>query len=185
MSRRQVTQNPKFDVRGFFTLLFADSSNESIEIRAIDGTRRAQIHFHSGLDDLIDDLTNPTKFPNWITIPAKDIHGDFVFFKLRQDPARGDKMTYPKGVQAQIYDWKTLQNVTDRIVVYKGELDRLVLMSKGIPVITPTHGVGTFRKEWVKHLQKWPKIYVDFDNGEVGEKDGNSVCPGKTCNGDR
>ena len=176
MSRRQVIQNPKFDVRRFFTLLFADSSNRFIEIRHIEDARRAQVLFYSGLDDF-DDLTNPTKFPNWITIPIKDIYCNFVFFRLRQTPSRGnDKMTCPDGLQAQIYDWQTPQNVTARIVVCEGEPDRLVLMSKGIPAITSTHGAMTFRKEWVKHLQKWPKIYVGFHNGKVGEKDGNSVC---------
>ena len=112
----------------------------------------------------------------WITIPIKDIEGDFVFFKLRQDPARGDgKMTYPDGVHAQIYDWQTLQNVTDKIVICEGELDRLLLMSKGIPAITSTHGAMTFKKEWAEYLQKWPKIYVGFDNGEVGEKGAKRV----------
>jgi len=112
----------------------------------------------------------------WITIPIKDIEGNFVFFKLRQDPGRGDhKMTYPKGVQAQIYDWQTLQNVTGRIVISEGELDRLLLMSKGKAAITSTHGAMTFKEEWVKDVQKWPKIYVCYDNGEAGEKGAKRV----------
>jgi len=105
----------------------------------------------------------------WITIPVKDINGNFIFFKLRPDPLRGDKkMTYPGGVEAQIYDWQTLENVTDKIVVCEGELDRLLLMSKGIAAVTSTHGAGTFKKGWVECVQKWPKVYVGFDNDEAG-----------------
>jgi len=63
MSDRVVTQNCKCEVRQFFTLLFGDSPNGFIEIRAIDGTVRTRVHFYSRLDDLIDDLANPTKFP--------------------------------------------------------------------------------------------------------------------------
>ena len=112
----------------------------------------------------------------WITIPIKDIYGNFVFFKLRQDPDKGnDKITYPKGVQAQIYDWQTLQDVTDELVICEGEPDRLLLMSKGIAAITSTHGAKTFKEEWVEAVQKWPKVYVCYDNGEVGEKGAKRV----------
>ncbi|GAI26809.1 unnamed protein product, partial [marine sediment metagenome] len=102
----------------------------------------------------------------WITIPIEDIDGNFVFFKLRRDPAvdtKKKKMTYPKGVQAQIYDWQTVQNVAHKLVVCEGELDRLLLMSKGIPAVTSTHGAMSFKKEWVKYLQKWPEVYVGYE----------------------
>lgn len=118
------------------------------------------------------------KFYNkwWITIPIKDIDGNFVFFKLRQDPNEGDeKITYPKGIEAQIYGWDTLKIATDRIVICEGELDRLILMSKGIPTITSTHGVMTFKKEWAEKVQKCPKIYICFDNDEAGKKGAERV----------
>ncbi len=114
----------------------------------------------------------------WITIPIKDIDGNFIFFKLRLDPAvdtKKKKMTYPKGIRAQIYDWQTLKNVTDKLVICEGELDRLLLMSKGIAAITSTHGATTFKEEWVKDVQKWPKIYVCYDNGRVGEEGARRV----------
>ena len=107
----------------------------------------------------------------WITIPIKNTEGDFAFFKLRQDPNQGkEKMTYPKGIEAQIYDWETLQKVTDRIFICEGELDRLLLISKGIPAITGTHGAGTFKEEWCKMLVNVRQIYVCFDNDEAGKK---------------
>ena len=66
----------------------------------------------------------------WITIPIKDVYGNYSFFKLRQDPAFGnDKITYPKGAEAQLYDWENLTKPNIRTVVCEGELDRLLLHS--------------------------------------------------------
>ena len=105
----------------------------------------------------------------WITIPIKDIYGNYSFFKLRQDPAFGnDKITYPKGVEAQLYGWETLIN--KKIIICEGEMDRLLLLSKGIPAITSTHGAMTFKEEWVKEIGKNKEIYVCFDNDETGKK---------------
>jgi len=99
---------------------------------------------------------------NWITIPIRDIYGAFQFFKLRQDPNAGNnKITYPKGVEAQIYGWETLAGNTERILICEGEMDRLALLSKGIPAITSTHGAMTFKKEWSEMIiGKCRKIYI-------------------------
>jgi len=105
----------------------------------------------------------------WITIPVKDITGQYIFFKLRQDPEKGnDKMTYPKGVHAQIYDWDTLKKATDKIVICEGEFDRLLLMPKVLYAVTSTHGAGTFKKEWLENIPKSLKIYICFDNDKTG-----------------
>ena len=112
----------------------------------------------------------------WITIPIKDIDGNFVFFKLRQDPNEDDeKITYPRGIEAQIYSWETLKTATDKIVICEGEFDRLILISKGIPAITSTHGAMTFKQEWCKRLANVSKIYVCFDNDEAGRKGAERV----------
>ncbi|MFA4942072.1 MAG: hypothetical protein WC564_00320, partial [Patescibacteria group bacterium] len=86
---------------------------------------------------------------SWITIPVKDVYGVYSFFKLRQDPTEGNnKITYPKGIEAQIYGWEMITNDNDLLVICEGELDRLLLLSKGIPAITSTHGAMTFKEEW-------------------------------------
>jgi len=106
---------------------------------------------------------------DWITIPIKDIEGNFIFFKLRQDPARGNKkMTFPSG-EAQIYGWETLQNNTDKIFICEGELDRLLLISKGVPAITGTAGAGTFKQEWADEIKKCKEIYVCYDSNDKDE----------------
>lgn len=113
----------------------------------------------------------------WITIPIKDIYGNYSYFKLRQDPTLGnDKITYPKsGAEAQIFDWKSLTYDTDEIVICEGELDRLLLVSKGVNAITSTHGAMTFKEEWIEKIDKDKKVYICFDNDEAGRKGAERV----------
>lgn len=112
----------------------------------------------------------------WITIPIKDIYGNYAFFKLRQDPAFGDdKITYPKGAEAQLYDWQTLENAGGSLVICEGELDRLALVSKGITAVTGTHGAGTFKENWVEPVRKCGKVYICFDLDDAGRKGAERV----------
>src|ERR1035437_2840761 len=107
----------------------------------------------------------------WITIPIKDIYGNYSFFKLRQDPTFGnDKITYPKGAEAQLYDWETLANPSNPLVICEGELDRLLLVSKNVSAITSTHGAMTFKDEWSEKVGKSRKVYICFDTDEAGQK---------------
>ena len=107
----------------------------------------------------------------WITIPIKDTFGNYAFFKLRQDPNFGDdKITYPKGVSAQLYDWETLAKPSDLLVICEGEMDRLLLESKGIAAVTSTHGAGTFKQEWTEHFRQFSNVFVCYDNDEAGRK---------------
>ena len=115
----------------------------------------------------------------WITIPIKDIYGNYAFFKLRQDPDHGnDKITYPKGTEAQVYDWETLAAPHDRLVICEGEFDRLLLQSQTISAITSTHGAGTFKQEWADKLiknQEIKRVYICFDRDEAGRKGAERV----------
>ncbi len=112
----------------------------------------------------------------WITIPIKDIDGTYKFFKLRQDPNIGkDKITFPKGIEAEIYGWETLQDATDSVMVCEGELDRLALLSIAMPAITSTHGAMTFKQEWSEKLVNVSKIYICYDNDEAGRKGAERV----------
>lgn len=114
----------------------------------------------------------------WITIPIKDIYGNYSFFKLRQDPSFGnDKITYPKGAEAQVYDWDILSKIdTDKqLVISEGEMDRLLLLSRGVLAITSTHGAMTFKDEWVGKIPKDTKVYICFDNDEAGKKGSERV----------
>ena len=112
----------------------------------------------------------------WITIPIKDIYGAYQFFKLRQDPNAGDdKITYPKGIEAQIYGWEMLTNANNPLVICEGELDRLLLASLMISAITSTHGAMTFKQEWCEKIGKDKKIYICYDNDDAGRKGAEKV----------
>lgn len=119
----------------------------------------------------------------WITFPIKLRSGDYAFFKLRQDPANGtDKITYPsnpkgeEGPGAQLYDWELLAaDSTGPVVVCEGELDRLLLLSKGVVAVTSTHGVSTFKKEWVADFAKRERVHICFDHDDAGRKNARKV----------
>lgn len=112
----------------------------------------------------------------WITFPIRGLDGKYFFFKLRQDPLIGnDKMTYPTGIRAQIYDWETLGIKTDYIIIAEGEGDALSLLSKGIPAITSTHGAMTFPENWLEYLPKEKKYYICYDTDEAGKKGSEKV----------
>ncbi|MCL5070826.1 MAG: toprim domain-containing protein [Actinobacteria bacterium] len=107
---------------------------------------------------------------NWITIPIKDRSGKYIFFKLREDPDSGNKkITFPRGSKAQIYDWDTLKKCCKYLFICEGELDRLLLISKGLPAITSTHGVNTFPDVWFPELSNIEKILVVFDKDKSGK----------------
>jgi hypothetical protein len=112
----------------------------------------------------------------WITIPIKDVYGNYAFFKLRQDPAFGDeKITYPKGAEAQLYDWQMLENAVGPLVICEGELDRLVLVSRGVTAVTGTHGAMTFKEGWAESVRKCGKVFICFDLDDAGRKGAERV----------
>lgn len=113
---------------------------------------------------------------HWITIPIKDETGDYAFFKLRQDPSEGsEKITYPKGTHAQLYDYDALDSAQGPLVICEGELDRLLLASRGVKAVTGTHGAATFKREWVDKVAAFQKIYIIYDRDDAGTKGAERV----------
>lgn len=111
----------------------------------------------------------------WIAIPIKDMDGNYSFFKLRQDPQYGkEKMTWPSGgdnkVEAQIYDWNTLLMAKGPVLITEGEMDTLLMKSKGIRAISGTHGAGTVKDNWIHHFNPGLEYYICYDNDEAGRK---------------
>jgi len=111
---------------------------------------------------------------NWITIPIRGFDGKFIYLKLRRDPAdeetNPDKgKVFPFGHGAEVYGWDTLRETEEKIVICEGELDRLVLLSKGIPAVTSTAGAKTFKKEWLSYFGNVRDVYVCYDIDEEGK----------------
>ena len=110
---------------------------------------------------------------NWITIPIRDMSGEFAFFKLRRNPfgPEGNKyMFYPTGSEAMLYGGENLINNDDYIVICEWEFDQMILWKEWIVATTSTGGVGTFKEEWISLFSKLKKIYICFDNDEPWRK---------------
>ena len=111
----------------------------------------------------------------WIAIPIKNIDGNYSFFKLRQDPKYGNKkITWPSGsadmnIEAQIYDWESLLMASGRVLIAEGEMDAMLMKSKGIPCITGTHGAGTIKDIWMEHFKPEIEYFICYDNDEAGK----------------
>jgi len=105
----------------------------------------------------------------WITIPVKDIEGDYSMLKLRQDPTFGhEKMTWPSG-KAEIYDWDSIISTHERILIAEGELDALLMKSRGINCVSGTHGAKTFKENWLEYFKKELPYFICYDNDETGK----------------
>ncbi len=108
---------------------------------------------------------------NWITIPVMDIDGDYSFLKLREDPSTGNsKMTYPSGIESQIYGWNTLKFSNGPILICEGEMDTLLMQSHGIDAICGTHGASTFKESWTKNMNAELEYYICYDNDNAGKE---------------
>lgn len=106
---------------------------------------------------------------NWITIPIKDIDGNYSFLKLRRSPKEGnEKMTWPNGTEAQIYSWEDLFFAKDRLLICEGEMDALLMKSEGVPCITNTHGACTAKQEWMNHFKPEVEYFICYDNDNAG-----------------
>ncbi|MFA5936655.1 MAG: toprim domain-containing protein [Candidatus Paceibacterota bacterium] len=107
---------------------------------------------------------------SWIAIPIKDIDSNYSFFKLRQDPKYGKKkITWPSGAEAQIYDWESLLMAEDKVLIAEGEMDALLMKSKGVQCITGTHGAGTTKDMWMEHFKPELEYFICYDNDNAGK----------------
>ena len=109
----------------------------------------------------------------WITIPVMNKDDDCYLIKLRKDPKYNNEENkfkfYPAGSQVTIYGLKNLLDDCP-LVICEGEMDRLLLEAHGVPTISSTGGVATFKTEWIDLLSKKKKIWICFDNDDAGKK---------------
>ena len=111
----------------------------------------------------------------WIVIPIRGVEGNVMFLKLRKDPFSKDEKQpkfrfYPQGSEANIYGYDTLIEENESLCICEGELDRMLLIFRGIPTITSTSGAGTFKDEWIKAFYGVKEITLIFDRDEAGAR---------------
>ena len=108
-----------------------------------------------------------------LVIPVFDKDCNHIFNKYRRNPftTEGPKYRYEKGSTTALYNIQTLSNINnnDPIFICEGELDCLLLNSKGLNAVTSTGGSGSFKKEWAD-LFVGKNVFIVFDKDEAGYK---------------
>ncbi len=129
---------------------------------------------------LIDEVITRAKL-GWdgerIVIPIAAQDGSWLFVKRRQPPGKeesGPKYQYPQGSKAALYGAELLPGV-EEVIICEGELDALVLRSRGFVAVSGTGGAGTFPEEWASMFASIPKVYIVFDLDDAGKKGSYTV----------
>lgn len=112
-----------------------------------------------------------------ITVPVKNIHGEYIFLIARRSPfedsnnGRPKYINYPKGVRegSQIFQWSVLES-HESVFLCEGIYDAILLNFFKIPAITPTHGAQNFKDKWIKKFKHVKKLYICYDNDEAGQE---------------
>lgn len=110
-----------------------------------------------------------------ITIPVRGKDGRYLYYKRRQDPAKDSESNsarylFPKGAIAELFGRESIEGDNDYAVITEGEFDCLCLIDRGIPAVSGTAGVSTFKQEWIEEITCMPNIYVCFDNDSAGRE---------------
>lgn len=108
---------------------------------------------------------------NRIVIPVYDRFGNFLFNKYRRSPfsEEGPKYTYDKGSSSALYHINVASRQKGPIIICEGELDCLVLETKGFRAITSTGGSMSFDEEW-KDFFRGEEIILFYDSDDAGQK---------------
>ena len=153
-------------------------TSEQIEIwhKVLTQEIRSYLNNRGIPDELINKfkLGQGTFYGNeWITIPVKDINGNYVLIKLRKLPddiSDTPKMlVYPKGAEHQIYNIEAFKESSE-LFICEGEMDCLVLLANALPAITSTGGCSTFKDQWLELIKNLDKVTICFDKDEPGKK---------------
>lgn len=106
-----------------------------------------------------------------IVLPVHDSQGKILFNKYRRDPnsTEGPKYLYEKGGSSTLYGMKTFVP-TNTVLLCEGELDCLLLISKGFNALSTTGGSSTFKEEWATLFKDCPAVYICYDTDDAGLK---------------
>lgn len=105
-----------------------------------------------------------------IPLYGKDLkYGCIKFRKNPFDVSPSSKYWFTAGATAELYGWEHINDPKPALIICEGEFDRLILETHGIPAVTSTNGVLTFKDEWIDCIQdSSSEIYICFDNDDPG-----------------
>lgn len=115
--------------------------------------------FHIGYSEQFDE----------IIIPVFDAQGNHLFNKYRKSPfdeSDKPKYRYDKGGTSALYGVQFLKGVA-QVFIVEGELDVLVLESRGWHAVSSTGGSASFKEEWAS-LFSDKVTYIIYDNDKPG-----------------
>jgi len=100
-----------------------------------------------------------------IVIPIKDSDGNLLYKKLRylNYEKRGlKKFHIPAGNEVTLFNTEILKT-NDTVYLTEGEMDAIKLTQEGLPAISGTGGLGTFKEEWGEIL-KGKDVIICYDS---------------------
>lgn len=106
-----------------------------------------------------------------IIIPIYDSVGRLIFKKYRRNPddTTSPKYQNSKGAELSLFGVHKLKTGGD-LIICEGELDCMVLVSKGYNAVSSTGGSMTFKEEWLQYVHGFNNTYIIFDNDNAGYK---------------
>ncbi|MBP6945188.1 hypothetical protein KBD61_04530 [Patescibacteria group bacterium] len=129
---------------------------------------------------LSDQVINEAKL-GWdggcFTIPIKSSSGEWLFAKRRYPPefaVQGLRYKNASGSTAALYGVELIQGA-DTVFIAEGELDSLILRSKGLVAVSSTSGCSTFNPAWATFFASIPNVYVLYDNDDGGKEGAKKV----------
>lgn len=129
-----------------------------------------------GISDEVITRFNLSMDNERLVIPVYDTDGTFLFNKYRTttDITGGTlkkntpKYTYDTGAQMALYGTHVIES-TRSVFICEGELDALLLWSKGWQAVTSTGGAHSFQESWGSFFQDMT-TYILYDNDDAGIK---------------
>lgn len=119
-------------------------------------------------EEIIAEFKLGTGHDGSLVIPIKNKDGQWTHAKRRYSN-KTPKYKIPAGAKASLFGAHLLSE-TDSVIICEGELDAILLNSRGFVAVSATTGAGTFQEEWVEQLQDKPSIFIVMDNDSAGEQ---------------
>jgi DNA primase len=105
---------------------------------------------------------------------TRDVIG-FRYAAIPKDPWDEPIITSDGDSEPLLYGRETLVRKPHRVVICEGELDRLVLESRGFPAVASTGGAGVFLPEWATLFEGIDDVSICFRRGAASERAARAV----------